>query len=198
MNLRYLGDALDHWKGSVFEMLQGAGLLKGLQVDAMASDKERWEAADTELYARLLRVGPTKLVQHSRCLLEDRGQYFKELPANGDIFLDPDTGIQTGAVRNPEHYLLPKELYETMKQNKERLVVVYQHVRAQQTRQRVENVLTFLRHQQVAHSCTSYESGTVALLFFGTEFRRVKKIRDHFAQFLGTHAITRIGYWESQ
>jgi len=28
MNLRYLGDALDHWKGSLFERLQRAGLLR--------------------------------------------------------------------------------------------------------------------------------------------------------------------------
>jgi len=38
MNLRYLGDALDHWKGSLFESLQQANILHDFAVDAMASD----------------------------------------------------------------------------------------------------------------------------------------------------------------
>jgi len=46
MNLQFLGDALDHWKGSVFEALQNSLLLKGFRVDAMASDSEKWEQND--------------------------------------------------------------------------------------------------------------------------------------------------------
>jgi hypothetical protein len=194
MNLRYLGDALDHWKGSIFEALQEEGLLKSFQVDAMASDMEFWKTEDQELYAQLLRIRPTQLVQHRHDLRNDRIQYFSELSATGDIFLDPDTGIRTGAVSYPEHYLTPNELNEAMKQDEERLVIVYQHVRAQLTRQRVESVWTVLDQQQIAFSCTSYESGTAALLFFGIGFRRVKKVHDYLGNFLGRHATNRIGY----
>ncbi len=195
MNLRYLGDALDHWKGSVFEMLQEEGLVKGLQVDAMCSDKEPWKTDDVELYARLLRIKRAQLMQHRHDLCKDRSKYFSEVSITGDIFLDPDTGIKTGDVRHLEHYLTPNEFFDVMKQDKERLVIVYQHVRAQRTRQRVENVLAILNQRHVAFTCASYESGTVALLFFGAESRRVKRVHDYFANFLGTHAASRIGYW---
>src|SRR5688500_3252510 len=59
MNLRYLGDALDHWKGSLFEYLQTACLVRELAVDAMAGDAEQWQPADWKLFARLLRVKET-------------------------------------------------------------------------------------------------------------------------------------------
>ena len=39
MNREYLGDALDHWKGSMLSNLQAAGLLHHLAVDMMASDE---------------------------------------------------------------------------------------------------------------------------------------------------------------
>jgi hypothetical protein len=34
MNLTFLGDALDHWKGSIFESLQKGGILPDFAVDA--------------------------------------------------------------------------------------------------------------------------------------------------------------------
>ena len=40
MNLKYLGDTLDHWKGSVFQILQEAKLLRNLEVDAMMTDSD--------------------------------------------------------------------------------------------------------------------------------------------------------------
>lgn len=40
MNLRYLGDALDYWKGSVFFRLQERGILKDFSVDPMLTDLE--------------------------------------------------------------------------------------------------------------------------------------------------------------
>jgi hypothetical protein len=38
LNLIYLGDALDHWKGSLFESLQQEKAVQGLAVDPMTSD----------------------------------------------------------------------------------------------------------------------------------------------------------------
>ena len=140
MKLQFLGDALDHWKGSVFETLQQQGVLRDFFVDPMASDAPAWKPADSKLFARLLRIEQRQL-------------------------LDPDTGIKTGTVKRIEQYLLPTELFEAMGRGENRIVVVYQHVRAKKTRERIEKVIATLNAKDGQFCCTSYESGTVAFLF---------------------------------
>jgi len=195
MNLQFLGDALDHWKGSVFEELQDSSLLNDFRVDAMASDSEKWEQTDYRLYAKLLRVKQAQLVVHKNALSRDRTKYFNEIPAIGDLFLDPDTGFKTGTVSTLSQYLRATELHDLLEKNKDRIIAVYQHVRAKRTRNRVEEVLLALRNERRRFFCTSYESGTVALLFFGSEPKRIEAIREHFCALLGRHAASRIGYW---
>jgi|WetSurSiteA1Bulk_404760.scaffolds.fasta_scaffold104489_1 hypothetical protein len=195
MNLQFLGDALDHWKGSVFAELQHSSLLNDFRVDAMASDSENWEQIDYRLYARLLRVQQAQLVVHKNALSGDRSNYFHEIPSIGDLFLDPDTGFKTGTVRTLSQYLKAAELHDLLKRNKDRVIAVYQHVRARRTRDRVEEVLRVLRNEGSRFFCTSYESGTVALLFFASEPERIEAIREHFCALLHRHAESRIGHW---
>ena len=195
MNLQFLGDALDHWKGSVFEALQREDMLTNFLVDPMASDARAWTPADSKLFATLLRVEQRQLVSHGRDLCQDRARYFAEIPSKGDLFLDPDTGIKTGNVKRIEQYLLPAELFDVMGKNKERVVVVYQHVRARKTRKRVEEVLATLKEEDRHFWCTSYESGTAAFLFLSQNGGRIKAVRDCFFRLLGMHANNRIGYW---
>lgn len=195
MNLQYLGDALDHWKGSVFEILQRERVLIDFLVDPMASDLQAWKSVDSMLFARLLRIEQRQLVSHSHNLCQDRARYFAEIPSSGDLFLDPDTGVKTGSVKQPEQYVLPSELFEVMGKENERVVTVYQHVRAKKTRKRVEEVLAILRKTDSQFFCTSYESGTVAFLFFSRNRNRIGEVRDCFREFLGAHADNRIGYW---
>lgn len=38
LNLRFLGDALDHWKGSIFERLRDGGIVQNFAVDAAKAD----------------------------------------------------------------------------------------------------------------------------------------------------------------
>jgi hypothetical protein len=197
MNQRFLGDALDHWKGSVFETLQKAELVRTFRVDPMATDAHRWKPKDWALLARLLRLEGSQLVRHRRDLRKDRGRYFSEIPSHGDLFLDPDTGIMTGYVKHVEQckYLHPREILCALQADKRRIVVVFQAVRAQKTRARVEQVLKRLRRENIHFFCMSYESGTVALLFFAHEKERVTAIRKWFQRFLGRHARNRIGFW---
>jgi hypothetical protein len=148
MNLQFLGDALDHWKGSVFESLQKSFLLIDFRVDAMVSDNERWEESDRRLYTKLLRIEQYQLNAHKNILSDDRNKYFNEIPSKGDLFLDPDTGFKTGKVKNLSQYLKADELCRLLEQNKKRIVAVYQHVRAQRTRNRVEEVLRVLREDR--------------------------------------------------
>ncbi len=75
MNLAFLGDALDHWKGSLFESLQKAGCLRHFAVDPMASDWAAWQSEDISLFARLLRVDESQIIRH-KVSLSNRKQYF--------------------------------------------------------------------------------------------------------------------------
>ncbi len=194
MNRQFLGDALDHWKGSVFEGL--GGCLMNFRVDAMASDAERWKRQDWSLYANLLRTQPEKILYHRYSLVRDRNAYFKEISGGCDLFLDPDTGIKTSRVKEPYKYLCPKELLALLNTDRNRVVIVYQHIRGKKTRERVEQVLEVIRLHKQEFYCTSYESGTVALLFFSMTRRRVKAIADSFVTLLGSHAKSRIGLFK--
>jgi len=120
MNLQFLGDALDHWKGSVFESLQQSNLVRGFKVDAMASDAEAWQQNDYTLFAKLLRIHERQIVIHKHTLDGDRNRYFDEIPADGDLFLDPDIGFKTGSVKDARQYLKPTELFYLLGKRKDR------------------------------------------------------------------------------
>src|SRR5213080_2708458 len=127
MNLSYLGDALDHWKGSLFEFLLARHLLHDFAVDPMASDLASWRDADYDIFADLLRVPRRRIICHS-LNLTSRDQYFAEIRHGGDLFLDPDTGIATGKVARPEQYVQTRDIWSLLSNGTNRLVIVYQHV----------------------------------------------------------------------
>lgn len=195
MNLRFLGDALDHWKGSVFESLHKSNLLHNFKVDAMASDEEAWQPQDLELFSNLLRIRQDQIISHKQVLNGNRDLYFDEIPNDCDLFLDPDTGFKTGKVKDLRQYVKPEEFHFLLGRSNKRVIAVYQHVRAKLTRDRVEEVLEALKYKQSRFSCVSYESGTVALLFLSLSRERIKEIRDYFHELLGVHAENRIGQW---
>ncbi|MGA2404436.1 MAG: hypothetical protein ABSG91_22485 [Syntrophobacteraceae bacterium] len=200
MNLRFLGDALDHWKGSIFEQLERTGVFQDFAVDPMASDGGSWQADDWKLFARLLRINPSQIIMHQMNeskLIDDRQSYFSMLTHRGDLFLDPDTGIATCRVnvcQRPQ-YLMPQELVELMEAEKERIVAVYQHIRAKKTRERLEEILEVVRTDHSRFACCSYESGTVAMIFFSQSIERIQSVKNHFRSELGRHASGRINLW---
>lgn len=191
MNLTYLGDALDHWKGSLFEFLESAGFLRGFSVDPMASDGANWRANDFKLFARLLRVTDVQILRHEFPLTERR-RYFAEITHRGDLFLDPDTGIDTGGGSPISKYIKPQELAALLENSGGRVVAVYQHVRAQKTSARIDGCLRALADVADGVGWCSYESGTVAMVFLSRDATRTNAIADGFGQFLGKHAKGRI------
>ena len=195
MNLLYLGDALDYWKGSLFEHLQRAGLLTNFAVDAMTSDPDDWDEDHFSLYRTLLRIQPDQLVEHKSRLPIDRSAYIKEVPRRGDLFLDPDTGIATCKVNIPSQYLTVEDVHDLLDHDGRRLLVVYQHVRAQKTRARLQRVVASLRLFPKPFSCCSYESGTVAMLFLSRTADRVDKVVGHFEELLKDRAEKRVSLW---
>ena len=79
-----MGDALDHWKGSLFEFLQGTELLWNFAVDPMLTDRPSWREADFELLTRLLRIDRSRILPHNAALSQ-RPQYFAEITHHGDL-----------------------------------------------------------------------------------------------------------------
>jgi len=192
VNLKFLGDAMDHWKGSLFESLQRAGVLHRLAVDPMASDSAMWTQDDFTLYAQLLHVKLSQLVPHDADLGADRHRYFNEISHTGDLFLDPDTGIATGHVKEQVKYITPSEIRDLLHMTRDRLLIAYQHVRAQPSAKRVNSVLQVLRqHAGPLHWC-SYESSTVAMIFVAQQGTRTAAITEHFRCILGLHAENRV------
>jgi hypothetical protein len=189
MNLSFLGDALDHWKGSLFESMQSAGVLRHFAVDPMASDLPSWRDTDFSLFAQLVRVDVSQIISH-RSTLANRRAYFAEISHPGDLFLDPDTGISTGARATPQH-LAPAEVRGLI-EDSDRLLCVYQHVRAQRVCDRVDAVCAVIRREVARCYCSSYESGTVAMLFLSRSADRPGAVADHFRRLLGRHANGRI------
>lgn len=180
MNLTHLGDALDHWKGSLFESLQGAGVLTDFAVDPVVSDLHDWTAQHFCLYARLLRVDLNQVL---------RQQKEKRLHT-GDLFIDPDTGVATG--RRSEKHVMPAEVRQLLDSNLKRIVAVYQHAaRGCRIADRVDDVLGAIRDHRSLGWC-SYESGTVAMLFLSRDHGRATTVSEHFRRILGLHADERI------
>jgi hypothetical protein len=190
MNLQWLGDALDHWKGSLFEYLQAKGTLRNLAVDPMATDQQRWSEEDFSLFARVLRKRRNQIIPH-QASLSSRIRYFEEIVHRGDIFLDPDTGIRTsGSASSPKH-VRPIELAKLLDSDCRRLVAVYQHISRQKTSVRVDSCLTAIgKHTQV--QWCSYESGTVAMVFFCKDLARTQEIATSLCELLGKHAEHRM------
>ena len=168
MNLKFLGDALDHWKGSLFTLLQEQGILEGFVIDMMATDFSQWGEVDRRLYSDLLRIRTNQLIHHTEGLTADRGRYFGELlQATGDLFLDPDTGVCTNRHPGPEH-LKASELHQVLDRSTERVVFVYQSIRARRTHERMLEIMNWLRQNGPDFRAYSYESPSVAMLILSS------------------------------
>lgn len=192
MNLKFLGDALDHWKGSLFESLRAARVLRDFAVDPMASDLELWLQEDFELYGRLLRIENSQIIRH-RAKLRERADYFDEISHRGDLFLDPDTGVETPGVKGDRRqYVRPAEVGQLLGRSTGRLLMIYQHVRGKRVSGRVDKVLNTLRDEIGDFRCCSYESGTVAMMFLSRLPARTSSVAKYFKAFLGRHAEGRI------
>ena len=195
MNLRFLGDALDYWKGSLFVRLQKAGILEDLSVDPMLTDPEHWHALDFRLYADLLQIRLDQILQHERNLKEDREEYFAEVTHAGDLFIDPDTGIALGYAHHAEKYIRVKEVHQLLGGKLTRILCVYQHIGREKTRDRVGKLISALGEFSARSYYCSYETPTVAIIFVSKEQSRLEQVNDYFKNYLGRHADMRVKIW---
>jgi hypothetical protein len=128
MNRAHLGDALDHWKGSVIEVISD----KKLQVVPMLTDRDQWTQEDFETYARLLHRKPEDVLKNGEGDLfssRTRHRYFRDLvnmTGEHDLFLDPDTGIAPDEKAQKQH-VRPSEIAGLISQSRSRILLIYQH-----------------------------------------------------------------------
>jgi len=177
MNVTFLGDALDFWKGCLFSRLRAKALLNNLVVEPLLTDSQNWHPHHLALYAELLRVdGQVIHHQDQHALANDREAYLNETPQHGDLFLDPDTGVRTHGVSAPlVRYVTPCEVAH-FAQPPNRVVALYQHVRGMNVYDRAAAVISELKEADPAlHSC-SIESATVAMLFASHDATRIAGI----------------------
>lgn len=195
MNLRFLGDALDYWKGSLFLRLQKGGILEDFSIDPMLTDHKYWHALDFKLYADMLQIRLDQILQHKRKLQEDREKYFAEVTHTGDLFIDPDTGITLGYARHAEKYIRVKEVHQLLSEKLPRILCIYQHVGREKTRDRVSKLITALAEFNTRIYCCSYETPTVAMLFLSQKQNRLEQVNKYFKNYLGRHADMRVKIW---
>ena len=86
----------------------------------MASDRALWTPHDYELFARLLRVTDAQILRHGRALA-GRTEYFAEIEHTGDLFVDPDTGIDTGGCSPADKYVTPQDLVDLLQRPHKRV-----------------------------------------------------------------------------
>ena len=195
MNRKYLGDALDYWKGLMLNLLRSDGGLRSLKVEPMITSRD-WGALEDQFYLSLLRLPEDSLLRHAQRLTVDRRAYFLEIEHGGDIFLDPDTGIATSSASPICKYLKPKEVHHLLGNGPDdRVLVIYQHIgRNKRTHERLTDVVDCLRRDSPI-SARSYESATVAMLIISRNERRISQIGKILYAYCGSAAEERIGQW---
>ncbi len=184
MNLKHLGDALDHWKGRMFELLGDA--LHDLHVLPMFTDGDRWSEGEVRLYARLLGVSPEHILRPNEPFVAGRrGPYFSSLPLKPewDVFVDPDTGFASETSGDVRH-IRAKELAELLLPASSRVVLLYQH--ASRKRDHVNHGLQRITGAAPLRGCSAfaYDAGSVSMIFVSRRGERVLQLRDRLVTLL--------------
>lgn len=200
MNSKHLGDALDHWKGSLISLLVSKQLLGSVLVEPMITDPQEWPEEDIQTYKRLLgleALGP-EAISHAKSTFPggSRKDYFNEVPKDGDIFLDPDIGI--AGDRAKKEHIKVAEIIDLLKTD--RVVMVYQHSAHSNFTQwllEIKNKLTADAADAGADSagsvhCTVYECDQVAMFFISLNRNRIDKIKAALQKYLRGKAQRRV------
>jgi len=187
MNLKHLGDAFDHWKGSVIELIGG----KTLRVLPMFTDQKKWKPRQLSTYARLLHRKPGDILKQKVTFSrKSRAGYFGNL-GNEDLFLDPDTGILPDQNATKRH-VKPSEIATLLEESGSRMLLIYQH--SSHEKDGFSEKLKLLRRSDGLDSCFmfAYDAGTVSMVILSRSKNRVKKASKRIRSWLGPVGPARI------
>jgi len=194
MNLEYLGYALDQWKGSLLAILRDDGLINNIVVEPMFTDNGPWETADIETYSRLLRLSSNDSICHRNTIFtggdpEQRKSYFDAIPKEGDVFLDPDTGIAVGAATRK--HVKPADLKQLL-HTPNRVLMSYQHSAHDNFHERLHNIEDLIIGEVPNAQFAIYECGTVAMIMISQDKARIDSIFEKLKAVLRGTAERRI------
>jgi hypothetical protein len=188
MNLAHLGDALDHWKGSLIELIGG----KNVRVVPMFTDDKPWTEQQIEAYARLLRMRPEDVLKRDCCFSgKTRTSYFCDLGEH-DLFLDPDTGVAPDDKNAKKEHIRTSEIAGLLSAAPSRMLLIYQH--ASRDKDALGKKLNSLRSNKSLNGCDifAYDSGSVSMLIMTQDHGRAHGVLDCLKCWLGPVASMRI------
>jgi hypothetical protein len=189
VNSKFLGDALDHWKGSLISILSSKGLVRNVTVEPMITDVTPWSKEDLKTYSRLLKLESINQICHGQSTFSGkRDEYFDEVPKHADLFLDPDTGIATSNSGREHVKLL--ELRKLAKSD--RVLMVYQHSARGSFHKRLLEIRDRLLRDIPNVHCTIYECGRVAVFFISLNKARIHEIQNGLKEYLRGTAENRV------
>jgi hypothetical protein len=190
MNLDHLGDALDHWKGSLIEMI----CTEGVRVVPMLTDRDRWTEQHVETYARLLHLRPEDILKKGENDLfssKTRDTYFRDVGQH-DLFLDPDTGIAPDDKDAEKKHIRTSEIAGLLSATPSRMLLIYQH--ASRNKDGLRKKLNLLRSMEGLRGCDifAYDSGAVAMVVISRNRERAQEALGRLKCRLGPIAAKRI------
>ncbi|MGK3964067.1 hypothetical protein WMF38_07790 [Sorangium sp. So ce118] len=187
MQRRWLGDALDFWKGSFLDVLRSCSPSPlDLRVLPMFTGSG-WNAAEIDTYARILGVSATALLVTAQLTKAGRAGYFARCSRQitGDVFIDPDIGIETS--RPGPAYVSVDEVIALLAQDN--VVAVYQH---RPRRGRAPWLVKYVALVSAKGAITiGYESAQVGMLFVTRSSARGVALRLALSTRLGAVASAR-------
>ncbi len=191
MNSKFLGDAFDHWKGSLISLLLTKGLIRNVVAEPMITDHvQSWTTEDIETYNRLLNLGRTCRISHGESTFSGkRTDYFNEVPQDGDVFLDPDIGIATD--KASRKHIKIAEIRKLLDQSN-RIVMVYQHSGRGVFHQRLLTIKSKITEGKSSVHCTVYQCGQVAMFFISLSESRIAEIKTALQEHLSGTAQRRV------
>jgi hypothetical protein len=190
MNIDVLGNAADYFKGALLRRLLDEGLLRDLAIDPLVTDAANWDTAADQLYAEIVGCGASRI---------RRPGGFREPRQNrrpigieghtGDIFLDPDIGVQNGQAKDePWKYVEPEEIRASLVGS--RIVGVYQSKRRIGTRTEAAGLsIDAVVGPLASIAARSYIGGEASILFFSKDRERISAL----TRFLATGLPGRLG-----
>lgn len=187
MKLAHLGDALDHWKGSLIELIGE----KRVRVVPMLTDRDGWTEQQIETYARLLHLKPKDVLKKDiHFSSRTRRVYFCDLGEH-DLFLDPDTGIASDEKAKKEHVRL-SEIAGLLPESGSRMLLIYQH--ASRKKDGLREKLNLLQSTEGLRGCDmfAYDSGAVSMVVISQNRERSVRALARLKCWLGPVASTRI------
>jgi hypothetical protein len=188
MNLDHLGDALDHWKGSLIELV----CPEGVRAVPMLTDRDRWTEQHIETYARLLHLRPEDILKKEESDLfssKTRDTYFRDLGQH-DLFLDPDTGIAPDDKHAEKKHIRTSEITGLLSAAPLRMLLIYQH--ASRDKGGLRKKLNSLHKSLNGFDIFAYDSGPVSMLIITQDRGRADGVLDCLKCWLGPIASVRI------